>query len=153
MKRHIISLIAVILTLSASVFAGDPIDDLVTKLNSDKFGLWVNGISPILDLPQTAPTNSIIKKATQMVGFDKGRIESYKVIEIRKVELKAKPKCSAVLIQTNLGEKILLFNFEGNDWWTRFYDTPQKAKPNQRVDLTVKTPVELGKAQGTAGHP
>jgi hypothetical protein len=24
---------------------------------------------------------------------------------------------------------------------------------NQRVDLTVKTPVESGKAQGTAGHP
>jgi len=26
-------------------------------------------------------------------------------------------------------------------------------KPNQRVDPTVKTPVESGKVQGTAGHP
>jgi len=29
----------------------------------------------------------------------------------------------------------------------------KQKNPNQRVDLTVKTPVESGKAQGTAGHP
>ena len=28
-----------------------------------------------------------------------------------------------------------------------------KRKTNQRVDPTVKTPIESGKAQGTAGHP
>ena len=34
-----------------------------------------------------------------------------------------------------------------------FFITSEEKKSNQRVDPTVKTPVELGKVQGTAGHP
>jgi hypothetical protein len=34
-----------------------------------------------------------------------------------------------------------------------FVSPKYKITPNQRVDPTVKTPVESGKVQGTAGHP
>jgi hypothetical protein len=36
--------------------------------------------------------------------------------------------------------------------WER-YEMDWENDPNQQVDPTVKTPVESGKAQGTAGHP
>jgi uncharacterized protein YceK len=38
--------------------------------------------------------------------------------------------------------------------WDINWDSDNEEKQsNQRVDLTVKTPVESGKEQGTAGHP
>jgi predicted membrane protein len=36
---------------------------------------------------------------------------------------------------------------------TLIYLIRKRKKSNQRVDPTVKTPVESGKVQGTAGHP
>ncbi len=32
----------------------DPIDTLVDRLNSETFGLWVNGTYPIIELPPEA---------------------------------------------------------------------------------------------------
>jgi hypothetical protein len=88
----------------------------------------VNGGSPILGLSSNASTNAVIDKATHMIYFgDEGKkIEKYSIVEIRKVDLKAQPNCSAALLKTNLGEKVLLFKYQGNDWWTRFFEVPKK---------------------------
>ena len=141
MKLKIITLVIFAFTFCSSVFAEDSIDALATKLNSDKFGLWVNGGSPILGLSSDVSINAVIDKATHMISFgDEGkRIENYSIVEIRKVDLKAQPNCSAALLKTNLGQKILLFKYVGTDWWTRFFDVPQN-KPNQSLEAIETTP-------------
>jgi hypothetical protein len=133
MKIKIISLVVLVIIYCISVLAEDSIDALVTDLNSDKFGLWVNGIFPSLDLPPEASSKQVIDKAVLMAGFDEERITSYQIVEIRRVDLKAVPDCSAALLKTNIGEKILLFKYEGTLWWSRFFDIPNN-KPNQRLE-------------------
>ena len=69
-----------------------------------------------------------------MWGFDSGHIKTFKIVEVRKIPLDAMPGCSAALIESDLGSKILLFKYEPRDktsfWWTRFYDAPKEAEPN-----------------------
>ena len=114
------------IALGTPGFADNPIDILANRINSDESGLWVNGIFPRLDLPPHASSKQVIDKAVQEAIFDEGRIKTYNIIEIRTVNLKRKPNCSAALMKTNLGQKILLFNYEGSMWWSRFYDAPKK---------------------------
>jgi hypothetical protein len=59
-----------------------------------------------------------------------------------------KPYASAVKIM-ELTESVYTYHIKGK------YDctAQRKTNPNQRFDPTVKTPVESGKVQGTAGHP
>lgn len=108
----------------------DPINKIVQELNSDKFGMWVNGIYPIINLPANAKPEEVIAQAIKMTGFDKGHIKTYKIVEIRKVKLNAPSmeNCSAALIESDLDVKVLLFKYEENSssstWWTRFYDIP-----------------------------
>ncbi len=105
----------------------DPIDMLVQKLNVDTHGLWVNGLYPDIELPEDAKPEEVIAQAFKMIGFDKGHIKTYQVSKIRRVNLNAHgwEKCSAAIIESDLGKKILLFKYEEKlRWWTRFYDVP-----------------------------
>ena len=102
---------------TSQVLTTDPIDQLVTKLSSEH--LWQNGASPILDLPETASTEQVVKKVFEMTGFDRGHVKSYTILKVREVQIQG-GLFSAALVQTDIGEKIVLFTKGGG--WSRVYD-------------------------------
>ena len=99
------------------IVAVDPIDQLVTRLSSDP--MWQNGASAILDLRETASPEQIVKRVIEMTGFDRGHIKSYTILKIREVQIHG-GSFSAALVQSDMGEKIVLFTKGGG--WSRVYD-------------------------------
>jgi hypothetical protein len=81
--------------------------------------MWQNGASAILGLPETASPEQVVKRVFEMTGFDRGHIKSYTVLKIREVQIQG-GKFSAALVQTDIGEKIVLFKKGGG--WSRVYD-------------------------------
>ena len=135
MKRTLV--IAATLVGGSCALAGpalDPIDALARKLNSDR--MWPNGEVPIISLSSNAAPKEVVGRAVKMWGFDRGHIKTFEIVEIRKIRLDAKPDCSAAVIRSDLGRKILLFRYEShqkmNFGWTRFYDVPKEAEPCDR---------------------
>lgn len=111
---------------------GDPIGNLIDKLNADEHGMWVNGMYPAIKLPSNAAPEEILAQAVKMIGFDQGHIKTYRLQEVRRVKLKTAGMgtCSAALVESDLGAKVLLFRYEGptTGWWTRFYDASKESK-------------------------
>jgi hypothetical protein len=104
--------------------ATDAIDTLIAKLNGSH--VWRNGRYPSIRLPSNAPIDAVVEEAIGKVGFNEGRVEHYTVVSARSVYLDSyrNQEYCALLIDTNLGRKILLMTHEGDatGWWTRFYD-------------------------------
>jgi hypothetical protein len=104
--------------------ATDAIDTLIAKLNGSH--VWRNGLYPSIRLPSNAPIDAVVEEAIGKVGFNEGRIEHYTVVSARSVYLDRhqNQEYYALLIDTNLGRKVLLMRHEGDaaGWWTRFYD-------------------------------
>jgi hypothetical protein len=124
--------------VAPKLVASDPIDRLVADLSATH-GMWRNGIFPALNLPLTATPEEVIKKR-----FDQdvagGLFTSYKILRIRSVPIAttgyigalADPPadsvwCTAALVETDSGKKILLMKYTGEQWWTRVYDTKPSA--------------------------
>jgi hypothetical protein len=105
--------------------ATDAIDALISGLN-DSHGLWRNGSYPTIHLPSSASMDAVVEEAFGKVGFKEGRVEHYTVVSARSVYLDGhqNQEYYALLIDTNLGRKVLLMRYEGDatGWWTRFYD-------------------------------
>ena len=103
----------------------DPIDRLVADFSASH-GLWENGVSPLLGLPETALPEQVIKRTFEMTGFDKGHVTSYKILKIRQVHIQGSlpDSYTAALIQTDFGEKIILFKYVGLTvgWRSRVFD-------------------------------
>ncbi|MDY0150230.1 MAG: hypothetical protein RBT03_09115 [Kiritimatiellia bacterium] len=98
---------------------------------SDSGGLWLNGGSPKIDLPENAAPEKVIAQAIQKQPFDQGLIKTYTILETRPVmlsDLSGNPtEYTAAHIESDLGEKVLIFNFKTfGYWWIRFYDPKQK---------------------------
>ena len=113
---------------------GAPIDTLVKRLHASK-GIWQNGGSPEIDLPQDAEPKDVIERAIRWQPFDQGMIKSYKIEEIRQVDLfdinGKTEQYTAALLHTDFGPKVIVFNFKTfNRWWARFYPV-EKEKQNQ----------------------
>ncbi len=100
--------------------APDSIDRLVSRLSS-LHGLWQNGLAPAIELPPTATAQEVVSKVLA------GQVTSYKIVKIRSVRIPdSLPELhTAVIVETNDGEKIVLFRYEGQafGWWSRIYDT------------------------------
>jgi hypothetical protein len=62
-----------------------------------------------------------------MTGFDEGHVKRYKILEIKKVKIDGPlpDDYIAALVKTDLGEKIVLFQYgdTSTGWWTRVYDS------------------------------
>jgi hypothetical protein len=105
--------------------AADPIDMLVRRLNGSH-GEWINGLYPTVRLASDAATDAVIEEAIAKTGLIDGRIERYTIISARSVSIDEHlPHVYyALLLDTNLGRKILLMRYEGGTtgWWTRFFD-------------------------------
>ena len=100
----------------------DPIENLVTKLSSNP--LWQNGISPVIDLPPTASSQQVVQRVFEMISFDQGKVSNHSIVEIREVQIRGSlpDQYTAVLVKTNLGEKIILLQYSGKMWWSKVYD-------------------------------
>ena len=103
----------------------DPIERLVERL-SKNLG-WTNGVFPAIKLPSTATTEQVVSEVFRMTGFDQGHVTSYKVMQTKDVQIPVGmplERYTAVLVQTNFGEKIALLKYEGGSsgWWSRVYD-------------------------------
>ena len=108
----------------------DPIDRLVADYTATR-GMWVNGIYPILDLPQTASQEQVIKRALEMHGFAGEQEASCKILKVRHIHIPPSYPSDAglfaALVQMKVGEKIVLFKYEGKDWWSRVCDIKPSA--------------------------
>jgi hypothetical protein len=117
--------IIVVLCLTSCATKPDPIDRLASDFSSSH-GLWENGAFPMLGLPATASTEEVVAKTFKMTGFDKGHVTSYKILKIREIHIQGSlpDLYTAVLVQTDFGEKIVLFKYVGSSvgWWSRVYD-------------------------------
>ena len=126
-------LVFVALLIGGYVRANSPtnsIDVLVQELNSSN-GLWRNGGYPIIALSSNATLQEVVSAAVTKWSLDGGQIKTFRILEARKIELKHLPDCSAALIDSNLGKKVLLFRYERpGSWWTRFVDVTEKAEPS-----------------------
>ena len=116
---------SLIFLFCAACTAQDPIDSLVTRLSSNP--MWINGITPLVSLPETTESRAIIAECFKMTGFDEGHVKRYKILEIKKVKIDGPlpDDYIAALVETDLGEKIVLFQHSNTSigWWTRVYDS------------------------------
>jgi hypothetical protein len=116
-------------TTIAALFVGcatspGPVDQLVSDLSSSH-GHWENGTYPVLGLPGTASPEQVVKEVFDLISFDAGHVASYRILEIRPVYIQGSVPAAytAALVQTDLGEKIVLFDYIGPKvgWWSRVY--------------------------------
>ena len=134
MRITFIAIFVALLTSCATT--PDPIDHLVADLSATH-GLWINGIGVGIDSPKTASTEQLVEQVFKKALFNTGRatppvvesVTSYKILRIRQVRIQGikVEKYTAVLVQTNLGEKIVLLKFQEDfgHWWFRYYDANQ----------------------------
>jgi hypothetical protein len=127
MRSFLLAIIAALLVGCATI--PDPIDRLVADYSASSLGNWEKGIYPILDLPQTASPEQVIKKCLDK-GLASGQVTNYKILKIRQVRIPTgiinSDLFTAALIQTDSGEKIFLMKYDGGDWWTRIEDSNRK---------------------------
>ena len=91
----------------------DPIDRVVARASESPF--FMTGMFHGLDLPTSASSELVIARALALVV---PKVTSYKVLEIREVHVGSwKQPFTAAHVQTNLGEKVILFQKLENGWW------------------------------------
>jgi hypothetical protein len=102
----------------------DPIQALVDRLGADPHGEWAAGAYPILDLPPSATVEEVIDRLFQRVRFDDGRVNGFTVLELRGVHIgpQATERHIAARVDTDLGQKIVLFRRGQQDWWARVFN-------------------------------
>jgi hypothetical protein len=110
--------------LPATLIIPDDIDRLVAKLASS-FGAWMNGGAPVLEAPKDAPVEEVVKEVFEKTSFAQGKVTEFKILQQRQVRLEGPlPDIyTAVRVQTNVGEKILILQHHGKSvgWWSRVY--------------------------------
>ena len=131
--RNILAITLCLATMAYTCIATDAPNaiDTITARYKDDGGIWLNGGAPTIDLPENASATEVIEQAAQKQPFDQGLIKTYKVMETRTVmlsDLGGNPtEYIAAHIESDLGEKVLIFNFKTfGYWWARFYDPKQK---------------------------
>jgi predicted Ser/Thr protein kinase len=101
-----------------------PIESLTRSLNQTG-GMWINGLSPSLDLPQTATGDEVLLRiiAENRLGTNVRTLELRKDWPIQ-VAASGGDHFTAALVETNSGKRIILFRWEGNTWWSRVFELP-----------------------------
>jgi len=121
----LLSLVAVYTSAGATTNA---IDTLVKELNSAHYD-WMGGKHPIIRLSSNATPEEVISNVVTAGTV----IKSYQILECRKVRLHANMlDCFAAQVDSDIGKKILLFQYEASEngkgfWWSHFYDVPKPA--------------------------
>jgi hypothetical protein len=129
MRPVLLLLIGVLLTFASHAKASDSIDQLVVKL-SGEFGMWKNGSVMPVYLPSSATPKEIISQLYQSRDTRYGNIiTNFQIIEIKAVQIPpfGNTNYTAVLMDTNLGQKITLLQYEQykdsmSSWWNKTFD-------------------------------
>jgi hypothetical protein len=122
--------IALFIIVTAACLLGcsprDPIDRLMTKLSNQDVPSYP--FKPI-ELSETATPDQLVSALSKRSVLELGHLDftTYKILNIRLVHDVFKKNYTAVLLDTNLGQKIVLFqalNFKGGwpGWYYRIYD-------------------------------
>ena len=125
--------IAVFFALFSDSATADQIDCLVTNLPDG----WNNGITSIINKPETASIDQLLPEALHCWLLEDS-IADYKVLMSRQASI---PRArfpgaytdsyTAALVQTRHGEKIALFKYESfsKGWWSRIFPSPPDLSP------------------------
>jgi hypothetical protein len=80
----------------------------------------------MIDLPEIAAPEEVLRTALEKLGFDSGKVRQYKPLETRRVNIRGSLPNSytAMLVDTDLGQKVVLIKYAGPTvgWWSRVYD-------------------------------
>ena len=107
----------------------DAIDQLVSRLSSPSHSMWHNGLYSPVKLSAAASTDEVLRQVFQkFISMHGGHVGRHQILETRRVRIPtAGPSdaYTAVLVETDLGRKIVLLQYEspGLGWWSRVYDT------------------------------
>jgi hypothetical protein len=110
--------------LAGCATAPDPVDRLVTGLSASN-GIWQDGSSPRLDLPETASPELVVRAVFLKTRFGRRQVKHCYILKIRQVQIPGglTDDYTAVLVQTDLGEKIVLYHFFPEiGCWNRVFD-------------------------------
>jgi hypothetical protein len=87
-------------------------------------GLWMNGVSPRIDLPGDAPIEDVIDAAVNQSTLGS---KGYRILQVQPFSRDHGPgpaTGSAALLRIGKAHKvIILFPLDNVGWWSRFYDT------------------------------
>ncbi len=108
------------------------IEALSTKLSKSN-GLWTNGtFKPIL-LSENATDEQIIKQFVKNIVDEEHKLTKHKILKSQQINISSQ-EYRAVLLDTNLGRKIIFMKFYSpKSWWTKIFDADDvvsEAKPN-----------------------
>lgn len=95
------------------------IDGLVERFDGNH-GLWLNGLTPTVDLPETASHQAVLERVFQVISFDDGRVSEFEIFEERTIQID-EDEYTALRITSNQGPKIVLLRYGSGEWWTRTY--------------------------------
>jgi hypothetical protein len=131
MRAALLLIVGVLLTFASHAKASDSIDQLVAELSGD-YGEWQNGTVMPVHLPSSAMPKEVISQLYQSRDTRYGNIiTNFQIVEIRPVQIRwsfPNTNFTAVLMDTNLGRKITLLQYEDSTtgWWNKTFD----AKPS-----------------------
>lgn len=84
--------------------------------------MWQNGGFPRLELLRTASVPDVVAMVLTKVGFDAGRVKTHRILETHVVGIGGE-RYTAVLLDTDLGRKIMLLRYGSpSGWWSRVFD-------------------------------
>jgi len=98
----------------------DPIDRLVAEYSASL--LWENGASPIIDLPEKASPEQVIKRIFEKTDCGEADVNNLKILKLRQVQIRGplSDLYTAALVQAKFGKYIVLFRWSGpTGWWSR----------------------------------
>ena len=110
-------------TASETTAKLDPIDSLVGRLSST-YGFWINGIDPELDLSASDSIEQAVARVIERTHPPYREITGLHILESRQVSIRysGPNQYTAVLVDTNIGRKIVLMQHRSDEWWGRVYD-------------------------------
>jgi hypothetical protein len=77
-------------------------------------------------LPEEASNVQLVSRILALSSFDAGRVSRHRIVETRQIRVPGElgDLCTAILVDTNLGRKIVILRFSGPavGWWSRVYD-------------------------------
>ena len=111
MKPKLILCLALVLSggLFGCTTKPDAIDLFVANLSADN-GVWQNGFDTA-DVTKAVTPEEVVSETFRMAEFQRGWVTNYQVLKIRKVHIDyRRDTYTAVLVDTNLGRMIVLWN-------------------------------------------
>ncbi len=99
----------------------NPIESLAKKL-SESHGLWTNGTFKPIVLVENVTDEQIIKQFVKNVVDEEHKLTKHKILKSQQINISSQ-EYRAVLLDTNLGRKIILMKFYSpKSWWTKIFD-------------------------------